>query len=742
MGTIVVFLIFIWLAASYWDLKQRVSRLEKKFDVQTQHPLDTPLTKPSNLASPVIQAPPAFAPISQSSVAENSSVHIRDKVQRVAKEEDEFEFHFGSKIFTAVGLIAITFGLGFFLRYAFTHDLITEMMRVLLGFTGGFILLGLGWYTTQRYSLYGHMLTGGGLGLFYLSLYAAFNFYQLITQPVAFFGMTLITILGATLALWYDSLPLFAFSLFGGFATPFLLPTNINNPHALFIYIALLDFGILLISWKKTWPYLALGAFLATTLVYLSWFETFYTHAQFSVSFLYTSLFFIIFLSATLLNQFFRSDASREGDIILTLVVPALYFAVNLFEINLLYPDFDALFSILLGVLYGILALIFRLGDAKERFERFGIILFAVACVFFILAVPIQFERQWITIGWGAEALVLLLLGLRYHISVIRQFGYGAFALAAFQLMAFDLSASPSAPWFNDRMVAFAGSFLFFTFASIALALKQKDSAATLSSQEREEFAKAYSALVNMAYLAPLVVLSAEIFDFFDLHWLAFLWTAGGLIGSAGGLITRGVVLRVLGYSIFVLAGIRVLFLESFVPAASYVPFWNGRVGATLVFVGALGLYAALLSYYASRVSQIERANIGLALFISINGFLLWLLTIEIWDYFSKQLVGIKVNNTIQRIENMRLAAISIAWTLYAIVLLVIGIISTSKVARIASLLLFMIVVGKVFLIDTANLDDFYRFVSFISLGVVLLVSGFLYFRFKERILQFIASPQ
>ena len=108
---------------------------------------------------------------------------------------------------------------------------------------------------------------------------------------------------------------------------------------------------------------------------------------------------------------------------------------------------------------------------------------------------------------------------------------------------------------------------------------------------------------------------------------------------------------------------------------------------------------------------------------------LLWAISMEIVDYWKDS-------------ENLKRAMLSVAWTVYAIFLLMGGIISKSSLARFFAIMLFGIVVFKVFLYDTVNLDDLYRFISFISLGIILLVSGFLYYRYKDRIRHFIKGEQ
>ena len=130
------------------------------------------------------------------------------KEEKVKNDKDNksLEFKLGSRIFTGIGAVAITFAVGYFLRYAFENNLITETMRVVLGVLAGLVLLAIGELSRKKYENYGQILTGAGLGILYLSLYSAFSYYHIMSQEMAFFWMIIITAIGVTLAVRYNSL--------------------------------------------------------------------------------------------------------------------------------------------------------------------------------------------------------------------------------------------------------------------------------------------------------------------------------------------------------------------------------------------------------------------------------------------------------------------------------------------------------------------------------------------------------
>jgi uncharacterized membrane protein len=73
---------------------------------------------------------------------------------------------------------------------------------------------------------------------------------------------------------------------------------------------------------------------------------------------------------------------------------------------------------------------------------------------------------------------------------------------------------------------------------------------------------------------------------------------------------------------------------------------------------------------------------------------------------------------------------LSLAWTLYAVLLLAIGMARRSVVLRWVSLAFLVLAIGKVFLYDLGELRELYRVASLVGLAVSLLVVSVAYQRF------------
>jgi len=75
----------------------------------------------------------------------------------------------------------------------------------------------------------------------------------------------------------------------------------------------------------------------------------------------------------------------------------------------------------------------------------------------------------------------------------------------------------------------------------------------------------------------------------------------------------------------------------------------------------------------------------------------------------------------------------SIAWLIFGVVLLGVGILVNSQRARLASAVVIALTILKAFVVDMSTLTGVYRALSFICLGLVLVAIGWLYQRILFR---------
>jgi uncharacterized membrane protein len=137
--------------------------------------------------------------------------------------------------------------------------------------------------------------------------------------------------------------------------------------------------------------------------------------------------------------------------------------------------------------------------------------------------------------------------------------------------------------------------------------------------------------------------------------------------------------------------------------------------------------YLAAYFNWQRRAESTLVRNLALGLVVLANVATWWLLTLEVVTYFDK--LGS---------ENGKQLALTLLWTLYAIALLAVGIVRGLRPVRLAGLTLIALPVFKLFLVDVFMLEQGYRVAAFVSLGVVLLATGFIYQRYNQAIREFL----
>ena len=235
---------------------------------------------------------------------------------------------------------------------------------------------------------------------------------------------------------------------------------------------------------------------------------------------------------------------------------------------------------------------------------------------FVTVAIPLQLEKEWITIGWALEGLAVTALWVRLDYPGLKYFGLGLLWAVTVRLV-----ANPAVLGYYPRPAFRIVNWLLYT------------------------------------YLVP----------------------AAALLGTAALLHPRELV-RARGWE-------RERLYQHGLP--------TGALGAGL---------AALV-----------------VIFVWIN--------LAIADWFA---TGPMLHVSFERLPARDLTT-SLAWAVYALVLLAIGMSRRSIGLRWVSLGLFMITIAKVFLHDLGQLHDLYRVASLLGLAVSLIAVSLAYQRFVFR---------
>ena len=359
---------------------------------------------------------------------------------RAAKHRD-YESLVGGSWFNWIGIVAVTLGVGFFLKLAFDKQWIGPTMRVSLAAILGISLLYVGERLRGRgLKSYAHILSGGGILILYLSDYAAYNFYHLIGQTSAFLLMAVVTTTAVLLSVRLNALPVAILGLIGGFLTPVLLSTGLDNEVGLFTYVSLLDAGVLAVAYFKRWRSLDSLSFAGTVAITLGWAFKFFGPGKIWITLVFLSIFFLLYALLAFFHNVLPGRPTRWFDVSLAIANATFYFGLS--YLMLTEAGFDqatpATQALLLSISFTWLfyaTLRWSPDDSLLRYSYVG-----AAATFLSIAVAIQLELHWVTIAWAVEALMLTWVGLRSRERAARHAALAVFCVAVGHWFIWDMT--------------------------------------------------------------------------------------------------------------------------------------------------------------------------------------------------------------------------------------------------------------------------------------------------------------
>jgi hypothetical protein len=239
-------------------------------------PVLTPQPPPISIHPAPVQVPPSLAA---------GSAKPSPAPSRPAMPQINWEQFMGVKLFAWIGGLALFLGVAFFVRYSFEHNLVPPELRVALGFLTGLGLLvgGVFLHRRKQYVIGAQALCATGVLILYAVTFACrsvykFEFFGLIPT---FLLMALITTTAFLLAVRLNALVVAILGMLGGFLTPILLSTGVDNPFGLFGYIAILDAGLLVVALNRRWHFLTALAAVGTALMQIGWADEFFEANQY-----------------------------------------------------------------------------------------------------------------------------------------------------------------------------------------------------------------------------------------------------------------------------------------------------------------------------------------------------------------------------------------------------------------------------------------------------------------------------
>ena len=231
-----------------------------------------------------VEPPPAAitgsAPVdvrSETAAVPQETADELEPLRHKAPEAPEIAFRIdweqvlGRNWFAIIGGIAVVLGIGFFLKLAFDNNWNKRHRAHRAGRCRRDRLLGVGEYAQRRVPRWAQAVTASGTAILYLTIYAAFGLYQMVSPTAAFLLLAVVVTVAVLLALRYESLVIALLGLVGAFISPVLLGPDLPDERMALVYILIVDVGILAKSTFRNWRWLTLVGLAGSYGIFAYW---------------------------------------------------------------------------------------------------------------------------------------------------------------------------------------------------------------------------------------------------------------------------------------------------------------------------------------------------------------------------------------------------------------------------------------------------------------------------------------
>lgn len=457
-------------------LKLRMRLLEERLAagrVPAPAPVAAPKPKPAPAAAPspaAVPAPaaeeatvPRQAPIPAVEWKPDTPIFKAPEPSAFSKALDRLRDWFtGGNAIVRVGIVVLFFGVAFLLKYSVEHEMLPVEVRLIGAALGAIVLLAAGWRLREKRAAYAIALQGGGIGILYLTVFAALRLYALIPATAAFGVLAAMAVFSAMLAVLQNARALAVLGAAGGFLAPVLTSTGGGNHVALFSFYALLNAGIVGIAWYRAWRELNLLGFVFTFAIGGLWGWRNYTPEMFASTEPFLVLFVLFFIVIAMLFAL-RQPPQLKGYVDGTLVfgVPILGFGM---QAALVEPyEYGLAWSALgLGAVYIVLATA-MFSRRRDTLRLLSEAFLALGVVFVTLAIPLAFDGRWTSAAWAVEGAAIVWVSARQQRVLGRVFG-AILVVAAGVRFAMDWHWN----WWHDLTPVLNGDFLGGLLVSVS----------------------------------------------------------------------------------------------------------------------------------------------------------------------------------------------------------------------------------------------------------------------------------
>lgn len=492
---ILVIILLIIIIILFTNLNKRIRILENEISEIRKKHSENETPEIQNISEPI-----TIKPLEQHDEQPTIPVLKEGSKDRLAPLFDFLQ----QNALTIAGIFTLVLGIGYFVKYAIDKNWIGEIARAGIGFAAGAGIILIGHFLRRNYTAFASIITGGGIAILYFTTTIAFREYHLFSQTVAFSVTCLITLISISLSYYYKSEILIIFSLFGGFLAPLMISNGESNYPFLFIYLTVINIGMLAVAFLQNWKSIGWIAFLFTYLYLFYW-----TVEKTEIVTVYFYIASYIIFYAFALQNYFRKGILSSWDIVMLVLINFTSIIGTVYIFKQLNYEPIIIFPVAFTIINAIL--LYR--EYKER--KFGIsqsVFVGMTVSLLTVAVALQFKAHLITSVWAIEATLLLFIWKKTNLSILRVFFYIIFPLVIIaQMMTWAeyIDAKNLTIVFNPIFLT-SSVTVFTTFVNLVLLRKIPENRKHDNSFFENTFAAVSYAVIYIALLLEIIYHASE----------------------------------------------------------------------------------------------------------------------------------------------------------------------------------------------------------------------------------------
>lgn len=728
MNEFLTAIVVIVIIIIFNNLNSKIRKLEKKITDLNSKINTAPLSTESaseNIQTEKLTVPQPAQPYKQNK--EEITLPDESPEPFIPAEKDWlgpfFDF-LKQNALTIIGIFTLVLGIGYFVKYAIDKNWIGETARAGIGLGIGAGIILIGHFLRKNYTTFASIITGGGIAVLYFTATIAFREYHLFSQNTAFIITSLITAVSIVLSYYYKSEVLIIFSLIGGFSAPLMISTGQSNYLFLFIYLSLLNIGMLTANFLQHWKSVGWTAYLFTTAYLFYW--TSENPQLLNITF-YLISYVIFYIFA--LHDYFRKGNLSTSDILMlaflnfsSILGPVYIFDELKYEPAIIFPlIFAVINSFFLFREYG-----------RKNFGISYAVFTGITTSLITTAIAIQFKSHFITSIWAIETTLLLFIWKKTGHRIFRIFFYILFPLVIIA------QTVTWAEYFDrqDYNIILNPIFItsLFTIISIVinlylLKITKKDAQSKVNPFFEDLITGTSYGVIYASLLFEIIYHMSEI------SWVAVIST--GLLFS----IYYIFVLLFFRKQLGIKSDIQIILIYLFL----FLITLNISASTSSVVTAVLSKKLQSGFYLLHLLQWIPFIYIGLRMIPSSefhkNKISYWILSLALIASVSCELhhsyVLIASPDVVHSYEvkkHFNILYLPIIWTILASIFIYNGLKKNIQEYNKIGFVLVGLMALKLYGYDVWQMDNISRISAFIALGIILLLSSFTFQRLKNII--------